>query len=230
MLAILDARAPKSAIDMLGRDFRTVLFETAGQTYAEVSGHPDIFLFQNGQDFVAAANTPSLVLHALRNESSVRLVVSERHAGTSLSESTYFNTCATQNYWFHKQGHASSEVSHLLRDKIFVSLPQAYTRCSTSALSDDCIISSDAGVCTSLQAAGLLPMYVQPEGIQLPGFRYGFFGGTNGWTDRKMYFLGNIFEHSWGRSLELFLSSFGIEPVCLCNGKLYDGGGIFFAE
>ncbi len=228
MKVIVDARAPKTALDRLGRDFELVLFASQGLTYPEVSGHPDIFLFQHDRTIVAAPNTPENVLSALRKTDSTELIISAKYAGSSLADSTYFNCCATQSYWFHKQGFTAPEIADILAGKSFVNLPQAYTRCSTSAISDSCIISSDAGICKAMKDHGLDPFFVDPREISLPNFRYGFFGGTNGSVGDKLYFLGNIREHFWGRELERFLQNHNIEPVCLCNGKLYDGGGLFF--
>ncbi len=227
MIAIVDARAPRAAIERLGQEFETVLFQTHDQTYSEVSGHPDIFMFQHGRTIIAAPNTPSGILGAVRR-SGAELIVSQSAAGALLSDSTYFNCCATESFWMHKPACAAPEVAQLCIGKTFVALPQAYTRCTTAALSDRCIISSDAGVCTALSRSGLQPLLIDPSEISLPGFRYGFFGGTCGWVGAKLYFLGNIREHSWGAALDTFLSMHGIEPVCLCNGKLYDGGGVFF--
>lgn len=227
MLAIVDARAPRAAIVRLEQEFETVLFQSHGLTYPEVSGHPDIFMFQHGKTVIAASNTPSEVLDAVRR-SDAELIVSLLSSGNQLADSTYFNSCATNTYWLHKARCAAPEVANFCMNKQFVSMPQAYMRCTTAAVSDNCIISSDAGVCAALSRSGIHSMYVDPSEISLPGFRYGFFGGTCGCTETKLFFLGNILEHTWGGELDTFLSLQGIEPVCLCNGKLYDGGGIFF--
>jgi len=229
MLAVVDARAPKSGLRKLEQEFDVVPFLTKGLTYEEVAGHPDIFLFQSGETIVYARNTPDYVCVAL-SQSGASLVQSVEMSGHALHDSTRFNCCATESYWFHKAGYAASEIVPLLETKIFVPLPQAYARCSMSAISDHCILTSDAGVGKALASNGIEAMFVDPFEIVLPGFKYGFFGGTNGWVDGKIYFLGNILKHAWGVAVDAYLSRHGIEVVCLCDGFLYDGGGIFFVE
>lgn len=227
MLAIVDARAPHSALESLRDEFETILFNTSEQTYVEVAGHPDIFMFQHERTIIAASNTPKSVLDAIRRSRS-ELIVSSLMVGKQLIDSTFFNCCVTESYWMHKPAYSAPEVTEFCRSKTFIALPQAYARCSTIAISDSCIISSDMGVCKALIRVGIQPLYVDPNEITLPGFRYGFIGGTCGRVGEKLYFLGNIRAHGWGAVLDSYLSRHGIEPICLCNSKLYDGGGIFF--
>ncbi|MDC0584361.1 hypothetical protein OAO55_01385 [Bacteroidales bacterium] len=227
MLSIVDHRAPKIAISNLEKQFDVVLFKTNNQTYNEVSGHPDIFIFQHKNTIIAAQNTPKYIIEKIE-QTSAKLIISVLSSGKTLRNSTSFNCSATQHYWFHKTGYTAPEIIQHCKTKTFIQLPQAYSRCSTSFLSDNCIITSDPGVEKALKQAQLPAVLIDPSDITLPGFRYGFFGGTNGVIDNKVYFLGNILAHSWGKQVEEYLIHHEYEPVCLSNGKLYDGGGLFF--
>lgn len=71
-------------------------------------------------------------------------------------------------------------------------------------------------------------MYVNPEGIQLPGFDHGFVGGAAGIYKDQVFFIGNLDYFSEGEKFRHFLS--GYEIIELYDGPLFDGGSILFLE
>jgi hypothetical protein len=228
MLAIADSRAPHGCLEELAKEFSLHPFSAGQLTYPQVSGHPDIFMFQSNEKIICASNTPIELLAALRANGAEPLI-SAQGAGWDLVSSTRFNVCAADSYWVHKPGCAAPELAAALQAMRFIAAPQAYARCTSIAIGSAAIATSDMGVGKAAAAAGLDVFYASPHGISLPGYRYGFFGGTCGILGRTIYFLGSIYRHSWGHSFRQWAAGKGFGVKCLGSGPLYDGGGIFFA-
>ncbi|MEN8137003.1 MAG: DUF6873 family GME fold protein [Bacteroidota bacterium] len=227
MWAIIDSRAPKKAIEKLKEEFDVFEFKSSGITYEQVSGHPDIFICQDGENLIIAPNSPKELIKFLEFH-NVKYSFGEKEVGIELNNSTQYNCIATNNYLIHKKGFTDKKVISTFTDKKVINLPQAYTRCSLSAINDNNFISSDRGIEKSLTALGFNVLLVDPKSILLPGFPYGFFGGTNGIHNSKFYLIGSLKHHPEGEAIRVFLLKNNIEIIELYDGPLYDGGGIFF--
>ena len=73
-------------------------------------------------------------------------------------------------------------------------------------------------------------MYIASGGISLPPYGTGFIGGASGVDGDTVYFTGDIMTHPDGARITDALSSRGAKCVSLCDGGLFDVGGIKFIE
>lgn len=228
MLVIVDARAPQKAITGLEKiTGDMLLFKSEGITYSSVSGHPDVFIYQDGTNLIIAPNAPDQLVKFLINH-RIDFIFGSSEVGKNLETSTSYNCIATEKNLFHKSGYTDKSIVEKNRTKEFVNLPQAYTRCSMMSLSYNSFITSDKGIQKVLKGKGYDCFYFDPSGIKIHGHKNGFLGGTCGIYKREIFFLGNISLHNHGAELKNFIEVHGYEIVTLCNEKLYDGGGIFF--
>ena len=224
--AIIDARAPHEAIEKLREHGDVFLFRSYDVTYDAVSCHPDVFIFQSAQGLVVAPNTPPDCLEFLTGRGIIFLF-GQSLVGNELGNTTQYNCIATRTHFFHKQGY-TDEVVVGLNTRPLVSLPQAYTRCSMFAVDDRSFITSDKGIERVLVNHGFSCFYCDPSPIVLPPSRYGFIGGCMGMKDNILFVTGSLQSLDKGNELREFILRRGISIVELSNGKLYDGGGIFF--
>lgn len=229
MWAIIDSRAPQKAIRRLKREFNVFEFESKDSTYEEVSGHPDIFICQNGQKLVVAPNSPKKLIDFL-NINNANYTIGNKKVGIDLDNSTQYNCIVTDSYLLHKNGFTDKEVLSKFSDRKFINLPQAYTRCSLSKIDDNNYITSDKGIEKVLVDEGFNVLLINPKSILLPGYPYGFFGGTNGIFKNTFYLIGSLKYHTNGEVVKNFLEKNNVEIVELYDGFLYDGGGIFFGD
>ena len=95
-------------------------------------------------------------------------------------------------------------------------------------LTNDAFISSDKGISKVLDRYGIENIYVNPKGIELPGFTHGFFGGCCGIFDQKLFVIGKIDHLENAKEFREFITSKNIEIIELYNGNLFDGGSILF--
>ena len=227
MWAIIDNRASKEAIDSLSKHFDVLEFRSENITYKEVSGHPDIFIFQNKDNLIIAPNSPIKLIEFL-DKNNVNYKFGKKEVGSELKNSTQYNCIVTKDFLLHKKGFTDSNILSNCTNKELFEMPQAYTRCSLTMLNDNSFITSDKGIFKSLvKNKNNDVLLVEPNDIELPGYPYGFFGGTNGVFNNKIYFTGSLNFIKQGNEIREFIESKNIEIIELYKGKLYDGGGIF---
>lgn len=224
---IIDSRAPQAAIERLAQDFYVLPFRTQGITYEAISCHPDIFMFQENNALIVAPNIPSEYKDFFQKNT-----IAYREGSTKIDEtlqnSVAYNCVATPDFLFHKTAYTAPEIVQHCHTKTFVHLPQAYTRCSMFALNCNAIITSDKGIAKTLEQQNFELCYVSPREINLLPYSHGFIGGCMGVFERSVYIIGSLNHCADGEKLRQFIQKKGYEIVELYNGKLYDGGGIFF--
>lgn len=214
------------AKEALRKRFLVHEFYTEGITYDAVSCHPDVFMQHSGKQLVLAPNIPRQTIDFL-DEHAVKYMYGQNRIGHTLRETTFYNCIATENALFHKKGYTDPVILELAREKQFVDLPQAYTRCSMLALQEDLIITSDAGIEKKLVQMGFNIIFVPPQGILLPPYKHGFIGGCFGWYNNELFVLGSFNYLKNGNEILKQIEEKGIVVHELCDEPLYDGGGVF---
>ena len=130
MFAIIDSRSQNDVVNNL-REYVEDLFEfeTYGITRNSISGHPDIFIYQDNNQLVIAPNAPAELFEFLNNH-NITYVRGKREVGGELDNSVQYNCLSTPDYVFHKSGYTDPAILEINKAKEFIPLPQAYTRCS----------------------------------------------------------------------------------------------------
>lgn len=227
MLIIADNRIPDPALEALKKYGEVLLFETSGITYPAISGHPDIFLCKTEAGLVVAANTPKEIKTKLKT-SAISFSDSIIEVGSKYPQTAIFNAVITDKFLIHNLSFTNQEVLKHSLHLEKVEVKQAYTRCNLLALKNDKFITSDKGIEKKLLQKGLEVLFVKPRGILLTGFEHGFFGGTCGVFEDKIFFIGSLNHFPQGEKVKQFLN--GYEIIELYNGPLFDGGSLIFAE
>jgi len=228
MLAIIDARSCSKAITKLSNYVSDILlFETKNITYNSVSGHPDIFIYQDIENNVVAPNAPTLLFDFLE-QNQINFTLGNSIIGNSVLNSTAYNCVATNKYFFHKLNNTDLIIKQLNQSKICINLPQPYTACSLLALSDTIYITSDFGIEKKLIANNLQTIYFSPQQIKIVAHKNGFFAGCCGFIQNKLFVNGNIDLHQDANNIRKVCEQNNIEIICLHNNYLYDGGKILF--
>lgn len=227
MYAIIDSRATLKVKNKLAKYVSDVFeFSSEGITYNSISGHPDIFMFQDKNNLIVAPNTPKNLINFL-NEKSITFALGEKPVGINLNDSVLYNCLATDKYFFCKQGKPDISIQKKYINKILINIPQSYARCSMFNIENN-IVTSDKGIVKALEKNNITNFYFEPSEIKIKDHKNGFIGGTMGATENTIFFLGNILKHKDGQALSTFLSTNNKEIIYLEDDYLYDGGGIFF--
>lgn len=233
MLIIIDKKIPAEAKKNLRSNFSDSIFlelGTEGLVYPAISGHPDIFFHKMDDMLICAPNLPPEIKEFVR-KAGVKLTEGTNPAGPAENHTACirYNAAAGEHHLVHRLEYTDPvilEYGHYLRK---VAVRQGYTRCNLLFLKDDKYITSDQGIHKALAEHGLQGILVSPEGIILPGFRYGFIGGCAGICGNKVFISGSLNQFAYGEAVRTFLVFCGYEIIELYDGPLFDGGGIIFA-
>ncbi|MFW5851935.1 MAG: DUF6873 family GME fold protein [Bacteroidota bacterium] len=229
-IAIIDSRAPNHAKQRLQKEFSCIEFCTQDISYDAISGHPDVFLCRIDSDTtIYAPNTPPEIKNYISSINSLNKEGSTT-VGSDLANSTAYNCTVSNKYLFHKQSFTDKTILNTCRDKKFIHVPQAYTRCSMICLPDGACITSDKGIQKVLETENIPHIYCSPKNILLPPYKHGCIGGTMGIYKNTLYIIGALHTLDNGNDLKQFIYEHKCRYVELYNGALYDGGGIFFYE
>lgn len=112
-----------------------------------------------------------------------------------------------------------------------IPVKQGYAKCSTIVVDNHSIITADQSIAKAAIAAQIHVLLIEPGYIALPGFNYGFIGGTCGFINQKQIaFTGNIKAHPSYREMKEFLNDREVEIISLTNRELIDIGGIIILK
>lgn len=224
---IASASIPQLALKQLTAQFEVILVQTENVTYPSISNHPDVFMCPIPTGFVVASNFPVQIGQTFTDQ-SIPFQKGSLPVGMRYPESARYNAVVTERYFIHHLEVTDPLLLNIHRDKTPIHVNQAYTRCNLVALRNNCFITSDRGIERVLLSHQLHVLYVDPMGIQLPGFSHGFFGGTCGIAQDTVFFIGNLACHKQGEEVNLFLESLGYTICSLYDGPLFDGGSLLF--
>lgn len=229
MYAIIDKRTPTEVKKNLEKHTDDIFeFSSEGITYNSISGHPDIFLFQDVDKLIIAPNTPSDLINFLDTK-KINYSFGLKPVGKSLDDSVLYNCLVTNDYFFCKHGKSDILIQESCSEKTLINIPQSFARCSMFNIENN-IITSDRGIVKVLEKNNIDYCYTNPSQIAIKEYKNGFIGGTMGLSNNKVFFLGNLLKHSDGMALHKFITDLKKEVVCLGSDYLYDGGGIFFVS
>ena len=230
MYAIIDQRSPEKVKNNLAKYVDDVFeFSSENITYNSISGHPDIFIFQDSKKLIVTPNSPKSLFDFL-DKKKINYALGIKNVGESLAESSSYNCYSTKDYFFCNEGKPDKSIQNYCVNKQLILVPQSYVRCSMFGINNQKMITSDLGIVKVLNNFKIDYFYFNPSEIKILDHKNGFLGGTLGKMDNKLFFLGNILKHKEGRELNKFISNNQNEVVCLGNDCLYDGGGLFFVE
>jgi len=228
MYAIIDKRcSDEIKINLASYVDAIFEFSSEGITYNSISGHPDIFMFQDGEKLIVAPNA-SKDLFQFLTDKKIIYTLGENKVGESLKESSRYNCFCTEDYFFHKQDIPDSSIQNYAAKKQSILVPQAYVRCSMFGINNTKIVTSDMGIVKSLKQHAIDYCYFNPSEIKIKDHKHGFIGGTMGRLNNTIFFLGDLLKHTNGKALYDYIRLNNQEVICLGKDYLYDGGGIFF--
>lgn len=229
MLIIADKKIPAEAKKKLRTYGNLLELETSGITYSAISGHPDVFFTRVDNQLVVAPNLPGKFIEKLQFH-KIQFIFGERPVGEKYPETAGYNAVVTSKFLIHNSALTDPVIRNLFKNKTTIHVNQGYTRCNLLFLDDDHAITSDEGIYRALCAKGIETLFVQPAGIELPGYPHGFFGGCSGMYGNRLFMIGTLNYFSGGEDVRQFAGRLNIEIVELCDSPLFDGGGVIFCE
>ncbi|PLW99695.1 MAG: hypothetical protein C0591_02410 [Marinilabiliales bacterium] len=225
MVILANKNIPAQALQQLSSYGELILLQTEKITYPAISGHPDIFNCPIDDILVVAPNLPA-AYHSKLRMLNINFEVGYKPIGTKYPETAIYNCVIINDFLIGNTKFIDKKILELTSGKEIIHSNQGYTRCNLLPLEDNRFITSDKGIEKALVEKGLEVLYVNPEGIQLPGFENGFIGGAAGIFKNQIFLIGNLDYFLEGEKIRHFLS--GYEIIELYDGPLFDAGSILF--
>ena len=225
MFILADKRIPEKAKYKLEKYGELLFVETYGITYPAISGHPDIFFCKTPDRLFIAPNTPKNVKQQLIQK-NIRFIEGKTAVGHKYPESAHYNAVVTDNLLVHNLQQTDAGLSEACKYYETIHVNQGYTRCNLMSLNHNRFITSDRGIEKTLNNKGYDVLFVHPEGILLPGFAHGFFGGCCGVNRNRLFMLGSLAYFPDGKKIWSFAKD--LEIIELYDGPLFDGGSLIF--
>ncbi|MCI5726200.1 MAG: hypothetical protein MR274_01475 [Clostridium sp.] len=203
-----------------------VLIPRCNNLYEAICGHVDIQLNIIDNKVIVQKEMDKAFLDRL-SSLGVDYILSEKSLNSKYPDDIILNAYITDKYFIHNLKFSDKNLLKNVQHKFQINVKQGYTKCSILPLRENCAITSDKKIYTTLLNYSFKVLYVPPNDILLPHLNYGFIGGVGGMIDSSTLALyGSLDYFEYGRELYDFLYSLDIKPLYLYDGKLIDRGSI----
>ena len=234
MFVITDHRICAEAISALENyGFESILLPSANYLATPVASHTDMLIFIGfGRIFCHRKyyESNSALIDRIATLSGLELTLSDEPTSEKYPLDVLFNACLVGNRLICNEKTVSKLILEAARGSgcEIINVPQGYTKCSISVVSEDAIITADKAIAVACRNSSIDVLEISKGNVFLPPYDYGFIGGTSGaWSD-KVYFCGSIDSHPDGETIKAFCLKHQKNAISLTNGKLQDVGSLFF--
>lgn len=196
---------------------------------ARLSSHVDLSVFHGGgRELILASHLQG----SRMAEQLASLGADIRYAadpqGKTYPTDAGLNACAMDRTLLYCSRSCDRQIAERLSlYERLVPCRQGYTKCSVLPVSENALITADAGIAAAAAGQGIEVLKLCPGCVDLPGYAHGFIGGAAFMAGEKLaVFTGRISTHPDGARISAFLSARGIEVRELTDGPLLDVGSI----
>ena len=143
-------------------------------------------------------------------------------------ENAAYCAVVLDDFFVHRLDITAPEILDAAKDcgKTLINVRQGYTRCSCAVIDGNSIITADEGIAKTLEKYPEIDVLKISEGnVLLPGFDYGFIGGTMGRVENEILFNGDISQHPDYDKIRGFIEKRGLK-LRTFGGNLRDIGSI----
>ncbi|MBE6020692.1 MAG: hypothetical protein IJC41_00100 [Firmicutes bacterium] len=139
-----------------------------------------------------------------------------------------YNAACTGKYFIHNLKFTDEKLLEYVRSKglELINIKQGYSKCSIAVIDEDSVITSDEGAAKVLLSKGLDVLLIQKGHIKLPGYKYGFIGGTCGRIEDELIFNGDLSAHPDHDAICDFITGKGLKVKYFKDFELEDIGSV----
>jgi len=196
--------------------------------HPDLSGHTDLSIVHTGGKGIWLAP----FLRGSRLSDALKTLGFEVNFPDIVQSSKYpadagMNIMCCGKYALYSHGCSAHEIVADFKNKGYTMLNsrQGYARCSCCIVSENAVICSDRGIYTALKDSDLDVLLIEPGHISLPGYEYGFIGGSAFKISRDhLAFTGKLDLHPDKQRIMDFLKNHSVQPIYLSNRPIFDIG------
>ncbi|MEB3429586.1 hypothetical protein VLK81_06115 [Citroniella saccharovorans] len=180
-----------------------------------IMDHPDISIFELKKNNFLIAENLFLKYENLLKDYDLQLIRDNEDFSESYPNDSFLNVFKFQKYYLHTDK-SSKILDKLMKNMSFKKLitKQGYSNCSCLNINDNIVITEDYSITKILNKENIKFLLVNKGEIKLPGFNYGFIGGSGiQLSDKLFLFSGNIKKLSYYDNLISILQKNELEPI-----------------
>lgn len=234
MLAVTDCRMDKKAIEKLSEyGFKNIPLKPWTALSHSIASHPDMLIFVLDDIFLTHIDyyqCNKTAIDTITNATNFKLLTTDEQIGSKYPADVLFNAAVVGKYLIANLNFVSKKILALCEQKglISVNVKQGYAKCSVCVVSEGAVITSDEGICETLnKETDLEVLKIEKGNIDLYQYDYGFIGGATGSFGDKVFFCGDLFKHPNAKQIEDFIKKQGKTAVSLTDKPLCDVGTLF---
>lgn len=192
-----------------------------------IRNHPDINFFHLGGNKTVCAKNNGKLINTLSNE-GFEIIKSQNDIKSPYPYDVSLNVMILDNIlWSGKTADEFIKEYAKKQNMTKILLNQGYVKCTTCVVNNHSVITSDLGTAKIFKNQGLDVLLIEQGGIELPGYDYGFLGGSCGLIDKKtLAFTGDISRHKDWKKIKAFLTEREIKYISLTEERLIDIGSV----
>lgn len=196
---------------------------------ARLAGHADLSVLHAGgaRIFLAPHLRGSAFFEALK-ELGMDIAFAEIEQRPDYPNDVQLNLCIAGEYVLCRRAFVPESIEKYLTNEkkhILINCRQGYARCAVCIVGEGSIITADAGAAASAEAQGLDVLKIENGFFHLPGFEYGFIGGSCfKISESELAFTGRINGHPNENEILAFLRYHRVAPVFLTDLPAFDIG------
>lgn len=148
--------------------------------------------------------------------------------GVSYPADTAYNVVVAGNFAILNPAACDRTLLRRLENRYDI-LPvrQGYAKCSVAPVGKNAVITGDAGIYRAVLEAGLEALLIENNGVTLPPYQNGFFGGACGLVAPDTLAVnGSLDRMASGPAIRKFLEAQGVRPMELNSGLPFDTGSL----
>ena len=157
------------------------------------------------------------------------IICGKTHLGCNYPEDSAYNVCIIGKKCFLNKKVCDPTLYDILISEAYeiISVNQGYTKCSICPIDENTFITADKAIYETGTVMGFEALLISNEGILLPGYKNGFWGGSCGLGASDILFVnGDVETLKSGKLIKEFLNKKGIKIKNLKKGEVVDIGSI----
>ncbi len=229
-LAVIDYRMPKAMEErMNSMGIECIRTARCRELHEAVDGHPDMLMMHMGGNRIVLAPNIYEEMAPMLQKKGFAVTKGATWLVRNYPGNIAYNVLRLGNLVFHNIKYTDPELLKVFESERLklINVRQGYTKCSVCILDGNTIITSDRMLSETAGANGAESLLIEPGGIELKGFDYGFIGGSSGLLASGLIaFSGNSKSLKNADEIAIYLALKGISTVDLSLDKMVDYGSI----
>lgn len=142
-----------------------------------------------------------------------KVVCGERALCDTYGDDCAYNILIMGSYAFHNSAFTPVKAQELFEKSgiTLIHVNQGYTKCACAPVSENAAITADMSIKKAMDKLGFDCLLIDWEGVSLPGFSNGFFGGCSARISKnEFYVFGSIKKHPSRDKIIEFLEKYNL--------------------